>query len=437
MKNRTLLILLLLTAVLRHTSAQESFSIPAGSVVSDTIAAPMRSDAINVFLDCWMCDRTYIKEVIPFVNYVNNRDNADVHIIMTRRGTGGGGTEHLVSFNGLKLYSGLNDTLTFFDPPNTSNDYTRKGQANVISMGLMRFVARTPLGQNITVSYKEPLGNGRKLSQVVENDPWNSWVFRLSNRSSLNKDQNYENISFENNFSADRITPDWKSEFDSQYEFKQRSITTDGVTTNYPQTSWNLRTLQVKSLGQHLSAGANVSASGSTYGNIKYAVNFHPAIEYNIYPYSESFKRQIRIQYTVQANYANYMDSTMYFKLDEWIYRHQLALAVGFNQQWGSSNFSIRGGHFLNDINFWSFNMYGDINWRVYKGLSVGLNARAAITRDDRAVLKQTASVEDILLQLRKLNSSYSYQFGVNISFSFGSIYNNVVNPRFSQVGRN
>jgi hypothetical protein len=431
MKKKALLLVIIATTLLTWAPAQES-SLASGTSVSDTIAVPMRSDALNVFLDCMMCDRTYIKEVIPFVNYVNNRDNADVHIIMTRRGTGGGGTEHLVSFSGQKIYKGLNDTLTFFDPPNTSNDFTRKGQANVISMGLMRYVARTPLAQNITVNYKEPAGNGKKLSQVVENDPWNSWVFRLSNRSSFNKDQNYENISIENNFSADRVTPDWKSEFDSQYEFKQRSITTDGVTTNYPQTSWNMRTLQVKSLGAHMSAGFNISASGSTFGNIKYAINVHPAIEYNIYPYTESFKRQIRIQYTVQANYANYMDSTMYFKLEEMIYRHQLAIAVGFNQQWGSSNFSIRGGHFLNDVNFWSFNMNGDINWRVYKGLSIGLNARAAMTRDDRAVLKKTASVEDVLLQLRKLNSAYSYQFGVNLSFSFGSIYNNVVNPRFS-----
>ena len=388
---------------------------------------------MNIFLDCDRCDRTYIKEVIPFVNYVNNRDEADVFIMMTRRSTGGGGTEHLVSFGGQKSYKGLNDTLTFFDPPNSSNDFTRKGQASVMAMGLMRFVARTPLAQNIDINYKEPTGNGKRLSQVVENDPWNSWVFRLSSRGSLNKDQNYENITSNNSFSADRVTPDWKSEFDSQFEYKRRSITRDGVTTVYPsQTNWNLRTLQVKSLGPHLSAGVNISASGSTYENEKYIVGFHPAVEYNIYPYTESFKRQIRIQYTVQVNYANYMDTTMYYKLEEMIYRHQLAVAVGFNQPWGSSNFSVRGGHFLNDISFWNFNLYGDISWRVYKGLSLSLNARASITRDNRAILKKEASIEDVLLQLRKLNSGYSYQLGFGLSYSFGSIYNNVVNPRFT-----
>ncbi|MDX9929891.1 MAG: hypothetical protein RBS37_08605 [Bacteroidales bacterium] len=402
-------------------------------LADSTVADPRRTDALNIFLDCDRCDRTYIKEVIPFVNYVNNKDDADLFIMVTQRATGGGGTEHLVSFSGQRNFKGINDTLTFFNPPNTSADFTRQGQANILAMGLMRYVARTPLSQNISINYREPVGSERRsLSQVVEDDPWNSWVFRLSSRGSMSKDQNYENISSENTFSSDRVTPQWKSEFDFSYEFRQRNIITDGVVSKYPRTDWSFRTLQVKSISNHLSVGASLSSSGSSYGNIKYSLNLHPAIEYNIYPYSESFKRQIRIQYTLQMNYANYMDTTKYFKMEETIYRHQLAVAVGFNQPWGSSNFSIRGGHFLNDLEFWNFNMFGDISWRVYKGLSVSFNARASIIRDERAVLKGDASLEDVLLQLRKLNSTYSYSFGFGLSYSFGSIYNNMVNPRFS-----
>jgi len=311
-------------------------------------------------------------------------------------------------------------------------DLSRQGQAGTISLGLMRYVARTPLRQNIKVSYEDAGGARKQLSQVVEDDPWDSWVFRLSSRGSFNKDETYENISSENSFSSDRVTPEWKSEFDSQYEFRQQSITRNGVTTRYPRKNWSLRTLQVKSISDHFSAGASLSAAGSTYGNIRYSLNFHPALEYNIYPYSESFKRQIRFQYTVQMNWANYMDTTLYMKMEEVIYRHQLAVAVGLNQPWGSGDFSIRGGHFLNDASFWSFSMNGNISWRVYKGLSVSFNARAAIIRDDRAILKKEASDEDILLELRKLNSAYSYNVGFGMSYSFGSIYNNVVNPRFS-----
>ncbi|MFO7574318.1 MAG: hypothetical protein R6W67_04085 [Bacteroidales bacterium] len=418
-----------------YTGSAQDINPGGKAILADTAATtePQRADALKIFIDCDRCDRTFIKESIPYVNYVNNSDDADVFIIMTRRGTGGGGTEHLISFSGQKIYTGIKDTLVFFDPPNSSNDFTRQGQANTLAMGLMRYVARTPLSQNIRINYREPLGRGRHLSQVVEDDPWNSWVFRLSSRGSLNKDQNYGTITSNNSLSADRVTPEFKSEFDIRFDFRERSITTEGVTSKYTtQNDFRFQTLQVKSISPHFSVGANLSTSSSQYGNIKYELNIDPAIEYNIFPYSESFMRQIRIQYTVQCGYFNYIDTTRYFKLEEMIYRHQLAVAVGFNQQWGSSNFSIRGGHFLNDASFFSFNLNGDINWRVYRGLSISFNARAAIIRDDRAVLKGNASVEEVLLQLRKLSSTYSYQAGFGLSYSFGSIYNNVVNPRFT-----
>jgi len=41
------------------------------------------------------------------------------------------------------------------------------------------------------------------------------------------------------------------------------------------------------------------------------------------------------------------------------------------------------------------------------------------------------ASLEEVLLQRRELQTQYSYWGNVGVSYSFGSIYNNVVNSRF------
>jgi hypothetical protein len=38
---------------------------------------------------------------------------------------------------------------------------------------------------------------------------------------------------------------------------------------------------------------------------------------------------------------------------------------------------------------------------------------------------------EDILLQIRQLETQYDYYTSVGISYKFGSIYSNIVNPRF------
>jgi len=45
------------------------------------------------------------------------------------------------------------------------------------------------------------------------------------------------------------------------------------------------------------------------------------------------------------------------------------------------------------------------------------------------------ASTEDVLLKLRQLSSGYSYFVGFGVSYSFGSIFNTVVNPRFNNGG--
>ena len=45
------------------------------------------------------------------------------------------------------------------------------------------------------------------------------------------------------------------------------------------------------------------------------------------------------------------------------------------------------------------------------------------------------ATTEEILVRQRELATGYQYEIGFGISYSFGSIFNNVVNPRFRNVG--
>jgi len=45
---------------------------------------------------------------------------------------------------------------------------------------------------------------------------------------------------------------------------------------------------------------------------------------------------------------------------------------------------------------------------------------------------KTSASYEDILLKQKEIASDYSFWMSAGLSYTFGSIYNNVVNPRFN-----
>ena len=65
--------------------------------------------AVKIFIDCDFCDHAYIKEQIPFVNYVRDRKNAEVHILMTRQETASGGYKYFIEFIGKFNFTGIND----------------------------------------------------------------------------------------------------------------------------------------------------------------------------------------------------------------------------------------------------------------------------------------------------------------------------------------
>ena len=57
----------------------------------------------KVFLDCNFCDITYIKQNVPYVNYVRDRKVADGHVLYIQQRTGSGGMEfRLYSYHYLR-----------------------------------------------------------------------------------------------------------------------------------------------------------------------------------------------------------------------------------------------------------------------------------------------------------------------------------------------
>jgi len=68
---------------------------------------------------------------------------------------------------------------------------------------------------------------------------------------------------------------------------------------------------------------------------------------------------------------------------------------------------------------------------RVFKGLSLTLNLEAARINDQLNLRKGELSEAERLLRLREQATGYEVQTGIGLSYTFGSIYNNIVNPRF------
>ena len=80
----------------------------------------------GIFLDCQTgCDRSYIKQEITFVNYMFNRQEAEIYILATSQRTGAGGRQVQLAFIGAERFAGMEDTLIYFIDPNATDAMRR------------------------------------------------------------------------------------------------------------------------------------------------------------------------------------------------------------------------------------------------------------------------------------------------------------------------
>ncbi len=384
--------------------------------------------APKVFLDCGRaCDRNYIRTEIPFVNYVRDRKDADVHVLVTTQRTGSGGQEYTMSFIGLKDYEGMNNTLKYSSGRTATDDEERKEMAHVLKAGLIPYVARTPILNQIKFDYLK-----RTTPAVVE-DRWNYWVYYLSLRGSLSGQQTYSNSELNGNVSVSRVTPESKFRVGLSAEFRERIFKFDDTTIISPSEEKNFSGLWVKSLSDHWSFGGWFGASSNTFDNSKFRSYLAPALEYNIFPYAESTRRQLRVLYRIGIGYYNYREETIYDKFNEMLFSEALSITFEQKEPWGNVSGRIEGSHFFHDFSKNKLVLSGNISLRLFKGFSLSLNGRYSSIRDQLSLPKEGASLDEILLRIKQLQTNYSYSLSLGFSYSFGSIFSNVVNPRFGR----
>lgn len=386
-----------------------------------------RDKALRIFFDCSSCDTDYIKEKISFVNYVRDRNDAQLHILITYENTGSGGQKQIFYFIGQQEFAGELDTLSFYLKADATSDETREKQVNILKLGLVRYVAKTPYAENLTILYKEEEED--KTEEVT--DKWNSWFFEMNGSAYFNGEKSYKSFSSWSSINAQRVTEELKVELGMYYNFSENTYVFDDTTIISTTNSKSFHHLLVKSINDHWSFGYDIYLNSSLYQNLDFSTRLYPSIEYNIFPYSESNRKQIRILYGLGPKFYNYIDSTIYDKEEELLFAQKLGIAIKFKEKWGSVSTSIEGSNYFHDFKMKRLSLYTFVNLRLFKGLSLSLNAGASIIHDQLNLPKGDISSEDVLLRRKQLASQYSYWGNVGLSYSFGSIYNNVVNPRF------
>ncbi|MCA9743213.1 hypothetical protein KC734_16855 [candidate division KSB1 bacterium] len=387
----------------------------------------MGNDAPRVFLDCNRCDRGFLNQDVTFVNFVRDRNDAQVHVLVTVQRTGSDGWEYTLDFMGQHEFDGMNDRLKYFSVSSDSDDEIRHGFSRMLKIGLMRFIAQTPLAQSIVISQKYT--SKRAPSKVT--DKWKNWLFRVSLRTYFQGQQSTNELFLGGAFSANRITDNWKIRLSMNGDYKEDVFDTgdEEITDISRRYRWN--SVMVKSLGQHWSAGGYTRIFSSTYDNKDIEVFVSPAIEYNLLPYSESTRRELRFLYRVGPSYVKYGAPTIFDKSNETLIEEELSVNYETKQPWGTVEMELEGSHYFHDLSKHRVRLVGEFVLRVFRGLSLDFVGSVTRIRDQLALPMGGASAEEILLRRRELATSYRYNGSLRLSYTFGSIYSNVVNPRF------
>jgi hypothetical protein len=418
MKNVILLVLAIFATVIGAVSLCHAESGKEADVDS-------ANSAPRVYIDCDVCDGDYIKTEITFVNYVRDRKAAEVLVLVTTQTTAGGGKEYDIAFIGQEKYVGMEDTLKFISKFGDTEDDVRKGMAQVLKTGLVRYVARTPLAKQISISFEQP------AQTTVATDRWHNWVFSIGLSSWFEGEKYRDYVSIYGSLSAKRITPELKIKLSAYEDYDEDRYEIGNETARSISRSRSLYGLGVKSLGEHWSAGASADARTSTYNNIALSVSGGPAVEYDIFPYSASSRREFRFLYELGLRSVRYMEETIYDKTSEYLTDQSLSATLETKQTWGSIETTLSGSHYLHDVRRNRVDLDGEISLPVFEGISFRLYGWGAMIHNQLSLPKAGATRDEILLKRAELETQYEYYGSLGLSYTFGSIYSNVVNPRF------
>ena len=361
---------------------------------------------------------------------MRDQDDASIYLLINDQRTAGGGREFNLIFSEIGVQGGRSDTLRYVSSSTDTSDERRFGLNRYIKIGLIPFVSNTVAVQSLDVFYEQPAE--RTETDVEIDDPWDSWVFDVNLRSNMSGQAREFNFGLYSGFEAERTTETWKIRSMARGEIRRRNVELTDRTLNVNRDWGSYWGMVAYSVSDHLSFGFFTGASFNRTNNIALRTYIAPSVEYNFFPYSEFQQRRFLIQYQLTPQYRKYYNTTIFLKDSELIMEQKVSGRLRYDQRWGRIDIRVSGSHYFHDaaINRITFNPSFDI--RVRRGLSVSISGSYRVINDQLSLEFRGDPNDPIsIIEGVQRPTSYDYSLSFGLSYTFGSIYNNIVNPRF------
>ncbi len=387
----------------------------------------------KLFINCppnTNCYQDYIRTELSFFDFVRDRFLSDIQLLIAVQNNGGGGQGYTISFIGQKKFEGMGDTLKFATKQADTDDMIRSQFVTTLKQGLAPFVMKTELSKKIIMDFPKRTS----ALAVIKDDKWDYWVFNLNTGGYFSGESNQKFYNFYGNININRTTAENRFSANVYYSQNARQFVIDDEEIIVKRKSFGGGLIFVKSMTEHLSVGGIYSGRHSVFNNLKFQQIMAPAVEYNIFPTSQNTRKQFRWIYRVGVQGTQFIETTVFDRDYEMFAFHQVNGILSITQPWGTVSASVRGSQFLSDKNKYRLGIDLNMNWRVIEGLSLGIYANLSYIKDQISLAKSSVDPNLLLLSGRQLPTSFTYETEVNISYTFGSINNSVVNPRMQGI---
>jgi hypothetical protein len=375
------------------------------------------------------CDMNYIRQEIQYVNHVRDLGLADVQAFITRIGAGNGGDVYELKFTGKREFEGLNQSLVYETNPNQTWDEIRGGLLKRIEAGLLPYMLKAGFDEEVGINVDYQV-NTEEETSVAATDPWDYWIFEVNGSGNFEKESQRESISVEFGAEANRVTEEWKFQVRGELSYEQSVFDSEEEQFISTRNQHFLNGEAIKSLTNHWSAGLFSGLRYDTFRNLDFTFYASPAIEYSIFPYVEAIRREVTVVYRMNFEQNDYIEQTIYGKDKEGLVRQSLTLRSRFRQPWGNLFASLEASNYMHDFSKNRLVLDGFIDIRIFQGFNIRFNTEIQFIRDLITLPGGESSLEDILLRQRQIATDFTTEFGIGISYTFGSAFNSIVNPR-------
>lgn len=389
---------------------------------------------VALFLDCNFCDETFIRQEMPYVDHVRDREVANVHVIVTREDTGSGGEARILDIIGLGVFEGLDFSTVFNAPANASDAEERDGFLRTLEAALVPYLMQTPVRDQLRVDIVPSEAGGTEVLQTTE-DPWNNWTIVVYGDGSADFESQQRSFYTRYGVFVSRVTEEWKLQLRPFFNYNYDRFERDEGTITSSARRDGVTSYAVRSISPHWSVGAYGDVLTSTFSNVEWRYRFMGAVEWSLFPYREANRRQLTVAYRAGGSHITYQDTTIYNEIEQLLPQHLLNAEYEVVQPWGGVEIGINASQYLQDLSFYSLQFNAEFEVRVTRGLSVEIGGFLELIHDQINLPKGSADLEEVLLRRRQLETNYEAGISFGLRYRFGSLLNNVVNTRFDGIG--